>query len=143
MQHQTHSYGEANALRYAASYVCQAVRKSIRSKGGTSRKELLLCLAELLDDEEGGEDNSCCQQTSDWAELINRGGLLRVTDEVFTVFHAMEKSSGNISRKTRSNRPPRHSRRSCMAVSWAWRKKWGPLFSRWFSNSGSQSEGFH
>ncbi len=83
-------YGEANALRYAAGYVCRAVRKSIMSKGGTSRKELLLCLDELLDDEEGGEDDSCCPGTSDWTELINRGGLLRVTDEAFTVFHAVE-----------------------------------------------------
>ena len=45
------TYSEANALRYAAGYVCRAVRKAIRTRGGASKDELLLCLDELLDDE--------------------------------------------------------------------------------------------
>ena len=84
------SYEETNALRYAAGYVCRAVRKRIASQARAH--ELLLSLEELLDDtEDGGEDNDDRHPSScDWTNLSNRGGLLHVTDEAFAVFHAIE-----------------------------------------------------
>ncbi len=84
------SYEEGNVLRYAAGYVCRSVRKRIASHARS--KELLLCLEELLVESEDGDDDNDdrCFSSSDWTDLANRGGLLRVTDEAFAVFYAVE-----------------------------------------------------
>ena len=76
---------EASGLRYAAGYVCRAMRKRFGSKN----PDLLECIDELIDSANGeGEDG--LDSTSDWIKLASRGGLLHVKDSTYRVFHAME-----------------------------------------------------
>lgn len=81
------SYEEDNALRYTAGYVCRAVRKKLQREKGS--EELLLSLDELTEQDALDEDDED-DDTKDWLRLSNRGGLLFVTDETFSLFHAME-----------------------------------------------------
>ena len=59
--------------------------------------QLHLSLDELLDDAENGDnadnddDSEAAQHSSsDWTNLMNRGGLLKVTDDAFDVFVSCE-----------------------------------------------------
>ena len=87
-------YDEANAMRYVAGYVCRAVRKITVSH--SPLKKLLLALWELLEDDSvnysEGEEASQHQQpsSSDWIDLVDRGGLLHGNTETFILFTAIE-----------------------------------------------------
>ena len=45
----------------------------------------MLCLPNLLDQEEDVDDDS-----SDWIDAINRGGLIKVNNDTYKLFVAME-----------------------------------------------------
>ena len=78
------TYEETCALRYAAGYVCRAMRKEFQSN-----PEVLAAIDELIDDSNGeGDEGSDC--SNDWTKLACRGGLLFVKDTTYRVFHAME-----------------------------------------------------
>ena len=90
-------YDEANAMRYVAGYVCRAVRKKITVSHSPLKKQLLLALWELLEDEsiDYSEDEEASPQqqqpsSSDWIDLVDRGGLLHVNTETFMLFTAIE-----------------------------------------------------
>ena len=75
---------EMNALRYAAGYVPRSLFKKFKKSADPLKRELQLCLWDLLDDEnEGGT-------ADDWVDAIDRGGLTRVNEMTFQVFLAME-----------------------------------------------------
>ncbi len=75
---------EMNALRYAAGYVPRSLFKKLMKSADPLKRELQLCLWDLLDDEkEGGT-------ADDWVDAIDRGGLTRVNEMTFQVFLAME-----------------------------------------------------
>ena len=91
----TTDYEEANAVRFVAGYVCRAVRKKVQASSSPLRQELLLAIWELLEDEDpviSSESENEDQQlaSSDWVNAVNRGGLLRVTDNTYLVFARME-----------------------------------------------------
>ena len=83
IQHLT--YEEINALRYAAGYIPRALKKKLLKSTHPLKKDIQLCILDLLDD--GDEDQNDSQ---DWLQLINRGGLTRVNNTTFEMFVAME-----------------------------------------------------
>ena len=78
------TYEEMSALRYAAGYVCRAMRKEFKSN-----PEILAAIDELIDDSKGEGDEGL-DWSNDWMKLVSRGGLLFVKDTTYMVFHAME-----------------------------------------------------
>ena len=78
---------EANALRYAAGYICRQLQNKLRRRGRYPDEELIICLAQLVrDDREDGE----CGMAGEWTELVSRGGLWKVRETTFQVFCALE-----------------------------------------------------
>lgn len=63
----------------------RALKKALSKSAHPLKKDLQLCLLDLLDD--GDEENS---ESKDWIELIDRGGLTHINDITFQVFQAME-----------------------------------------------------
>ena len=49
------------------------------------KKELLLCLSDLLEDDTATYDESC-----DWLDIKDRGGLTRVSHNMFLLISSME-----------------------------------------------------
>ena len=79
------TYEELNGLRYAAGYVPRALMKKISRSKDSNRTDILQCLCDLSSD--GSEpDNS----SSDWINMVNRGGLMCINNITFELFLAME-----------------------------------------------------
>ncbi len=76
---------EENALRYVAGYVCRKIHDRLQSSTCKDKAVMILCLTDM----NGGEEDSI-KQTDAWLNMINRGGLWRVTDEVYQLFVIME-----------------------------------------------------
>ena len=74
---------ELNALQYAAGYVLRNLQK-LRKSANPLRRQLLVCLWDLLDEAEGGT-------ADDWLKIIDRGGLTRVNEMTFQVFVVIER----------------------------------------------------
>ncbi len=90
----TMPYQQANAIRYVAGYVCRAVRKKIQASNSLLEQKVLLAIWELLEDDDPVNSSSSDEEkqptSSDWVESVNRGGLLRVTDNAYLVFARIE-----------------------------------------------------
>ena len=78
------TYEEANALRYVAGYVCFKLRQNITASTHPLRDKMLLCLMDLCDEDEE------TSPSADWVHAVNRGGLVRVSKNTFSLFHRME-----------------------------------------------------
>ena len=78
------TYEEANALRYVAGYVCFKVRKNIVASTNPTKDHLLLCLMDLCDEDES------VSQSADWVHAVDRGGLVRVSENTFFLFLRIE-----------------------------------------------------
>ena len=72
------------ALRYAAGCVPRMLKKKLKKSTHPLREDILLCLLDLLDDVDENEEST------EWIQLINRGGLTLVNNTTFEVFVAME-----------------------------------------------------
>ena len=90
------TYEEESGLRYAAGYVCRAMKKKL----GSNDPDMLSCIEELADSSE----NESSDPSNDWTKLASRGGLLTVKDTTYLVFHAMELVVRQFFRKSRINR---------------------------------------
>ena len=77
------TYEETNALRYAAGYIPQVLKKKLSKSFHSLKEDVQLCLFDLLDD--GDEETK-----QDWVQLINQGGLTHVNNTTFEMFVAME-----------------------------------------------------
>ena len=75
---------ETSALRYAAGYVCRAMKKEYKSN-----PEVLLAIDELVDDN-NGEGDEGSDYSNEWTKLTSRGGLIFIKDATCIAFHAME-----------------------------------------------------
>jgi len=79
------THEEKNAIRYIAGYVCRKIHSRIKESSCPGRTEMMLCLSDMnggdIDDEE---------HTDEWLRKINRGGLWKVTDEVYQLFLMLE-----------------------------------------------------
>ena len=78
------TYEETNALRYAAGYIPWALKKKLLKSTHPLKKDIQLCILDLLD---GDEDQNDSQ---DWLQLIDRGGLTRVNTTTFEMLVAIE-----------------------------------------------------
>ena len=135
------TYEAANALRYAAGYVPRALKKALSKSAHPLKKDLQLCLLDLLDD--GDEENS---ESKDWIELIDRGGLTHINDITFQLFQAMEQELRKHPRYQRSmimSRVPwlktRMFNSSGHSLVLTGRKPVRLYFSRWWSTNGLKS----
>lgn len=78
------THEESSALRYAAGYICRAMRKEFKSS-----PEVLVAIDELIDESKGKGDNGS-DNTNDWMKLMDRGGLIFVKDITYMAFQAIE-----------------------------------------------------
>ncbi len=69
---------EMNALRCAAGYVPSSLFKKLKKSADPLKRELQLCLWDLIDEKEG-------RTADDWVDAIDRGGLTRVNEMTFQV----------------------------------------------------------
>ena len=78
------TFEEANALRYAAGYICYKLRKQLEASKNPRKSELLTLIENLIDD--GEDDNTA----DDWVNIIDRGGLCHISEHAYMFFVAME-----------------------------------------------------
>ena len=88
---------EANALHYAAGYVCHKLRKRLESSSNPQKEELVLLIMDLCGEDDTSDDSG---EAENWTSMIDRGGLFHVSDSTYTLFHAMEEEVRNHLRKT-------------------------------------------
>ena len=79
------THREANAIRYAAGYVCKSLRKKIERSKHKYKEEMILCLTELSKD-----SDSSCGNCEERTVKVNRGGLCHIKEATFNVFLAIE-----------------------------------------------------
>ena len=79
------TYEETNALRYAAGYIPRALKKKLQTSTHPLKTDIQLCIQDLLDDSDEDQNDS-----QDWLQLIDRGGLTHVNNTTFEMFIAME-----------------------------------------------------
>ena len=79
------TFKEANALRYAAGYICYKLRKQLEASNNPRRSELSSLIGNLIDDAEA-DDNTA----EEWIKNIDRGGLCHVNEHAYMFFVAME-----------------------------------------------------
>ena len=80
------TYEETHGLRYAAGYVVKSLQKKALKSTHPQRDDIQLCLSQLVQAEDEAEDGS-----QDWIQLIDRGGLCHVNNDVYELFLALEK----------------------------------------------------
>ena len=80
------TYEETNGLRYATGYVVKSLQKKAFKSTCSQRDDIQLCLSQLMQAEDEAEDDS-----KDWIQLIDRGGLCHVNNNVYEFFLALEK----------------------------------------------------
>ena len=78
---------ELKALRYTAGFVPHSLLKKLSKSTHPKKKELCLCLREMLDDSE--DEASISQQ---WVIIMDRGGLKNINNKTFNFFIALEES---------------------------------------------------
>lgn len=76
-------YEEQNAVRYVAGYIIRNVRQHLKSP---QDDELLLALKDLCNTDDDTEP----AESEEWLCTVDRGGLVRVTDDAYTCFTAIE-----------------------------------------------------
>ena len=77
---------EANALRYVAGYVCRHLRKIIEASAHPLKEEMILCLMSMVKDKSDTSEGHC----EEWTNLVDRGGLWHVRENVFCFFLSLE-----------------------------------------------------
>ena len=74
---------EANALRYAAGFVCRHLRNKIERSSHHFKEELVLCLMTLVKGVQYQENSGTNEE---WIDLVDRGGLWHVRENTFHFF---------------------------------------------------------
>ena len=83
------TFEEENAIRYAAGYVFCALRKKI-IKSAYPQKEQLSDIVEVLLQNDDQDDSAEHDTSCEWMEIVDRGGLIHISDKLFRVFIAIE-----------------------------------------------------
>lgn len=78
---------ELKALRYTAGFIPHSLLKKMSKSAHPQKKELCLCLRELLDD---SKDEATLSQQ--WVTLMDRGGLKTINNKTFNFFVVLEES---------------------------------------------------
>jgi len=79
------SYEEKNTVRFIAGSLVRALHRKIAHSTEPLKKEMLLCLSDLLDNADCPYDESC-----DWVAIRDRGGLNHVSNTMFMLISTME-----------------------------------------------------
>ena len=79
------SPADQSALRYVAGYVCRKVRDKLDKSSMAHKNDLILTLYEFR-----GHGSESHDESEDWVNTLDRGGLWHVTDDVFLLFCYME-----------------------------------------------------
>ena len=72
-------------MRYAAGYIPWALKKKLSKSRHPLKEDIQLCILDLLDDGDDDENDS-----QDWLQLIDQGGLTCVNNTTFEMFVALE-----------------------------------------------------
>ena len=77
---------EANALHYAAGYVCRHLHQKLERGNDPLKEEMILCLMGLV--------KNCSDETvgtsEDWTILVDRRGLWYVKETTYALFLSLE-----------------------------------------------------
>ncbi len=76
-------YEERNAVRYTAGYTIRSLLKKVSNS--TEKDELKKCLQEMTENTEESVHDS-----TDWTKAVDRGKLIHVDDNTFSLFAEME-----------------------------------------------------
>ena len=79
------TYEETNAVRYVAGYVVQSLQKKILKSTHAQRDDIKLCLSQLVHADDEAADDS-----QDWMNAVDRGGLMHVNNDTYELFLSME-----------------------------------------------------
>ncbi len=79
------TYIETNALRYVAGNVCHSVRKKIINKKHPLKGTLIIAIGDM-----GEDSDRSTSSTSNWMNMVDRGGLFHISDVTYKFFHCME-----------------------------------------------------
>ena len=79
------SRDDQSALRYVAGYVCRKIREKLEPSTVPQKNDMILTLMEFR-----GSGIHSQHESEKWTNLIDRGGLWHVTDDVFSFFLSME-----------------------------------------------------
>ena len=82
----TLTYEEENAIRYAAGYVLSSARKSILKSAAQQKNSLLDVINTLAKNSDEVEEDMSCE----WLKTVDRGGLIHISDDLYSVFVAIE-----------------------------------------------------
>lgn len=94
-------YEEMSALRYTVGSVMRSLQTKVKKSAHPLKSELALCLTELLDDSgrviaiyNGLFNSKGCDSrahiSEQWTDLVDRGGLIHVSDTLYSLFVSME-----------------------------------------------------
>ena len=81
------TYEDANAVRFAAGYVCRKVKEKL-CKTTPLNQQMIKCLDGLTEDRR--ELHGEVSFSAEWMEMIDRGGLCHGKNGTFYLFNAME-----------------------------------------------------
>ena len=123
----TLTYPEMNGLRYAAGFVPRSLRKKLAKSTHPLKKDLLICLSQLEETDYVNVDDS-----QDWLNEIDRGGLIHVKNDVYELFMEIEKELRN---HLRSNSPPSFTEQMKESISQA-----ANVQFLWYLTSGDWEE---
>jgi len=82
------TYEENNALRYAAGVIPRKLMTKIKNSTRSNKNYLLMYLEELL--VEDPDEDISADGSTDWINLVDRGGLLHVNELMFKMMQHME-----------------------------------------------------
>ena len=82
------SHQELNALRYAAGYIPRNLLKKLKKSASPINCRLVKCLLDLVDNDE--DQKRAHDESEEWLNLVDRGGLMRVNEMTFQAILAME-----------------------------------------------------
>ena len=80
------TYEERNGLRYAAGYVPRSLKKKLYRSSHQHKEVLISLLRNLLDERNDDFDDD----STNWIDLIDRGGLKRINNDTYQLFVALE-----------------------------------------------------
>ena len=82
------NHEERNALRYTAGYITRGLIKKLKRLCSPRKKQLIAYLIEMNTDEE--LRGVAKDESEDWVDLVDRGGLTHIGSMTFGVFGFME-----------------------------------------------------
>ncbi len=76
---------EENALRYVGGYICQKIQKQIIKSNHPHKLAFVLFMSDT-----SGFEVDMEKDTESWTNIVDRGGLFHINDEIYTLFYNME-----------------------------------------------------